>query len=534
MRHANASGPYEDLEGETLRPPRGVLPLFPQKLQGKRKSESTELVKFLSDLRVTQGPRAGEYFTVLPWQKRFCRGFLSSQVSALSVARGNGKTTLLAGIAAAALSGPLARERGEVLLIAGAFSQAKISFDHVLNFLNPGERRYRILDSTGKAEIQDRDTGAKLICAGATPRLAHGRAPHLILGDEPSSWLHTQSEKMVAALLTGLGKHSDSRCVFLGTRPGSPDHFFEKMLQGNADFSACYATPKELYEHKPFTMAAIRKANPSLDHMPDLRAAIMKDAERAKKDGSLLPAYLALRLNAGVSETVEAVLLEAGTWERIEGTAAPADGPTVWGVDLSTSAAQSAVSCFWPQTGRLEALSAFPAVPNLKSRGTTDGAGTLYEVCFKRGELIIAGNHTVDVPELLRVALARFGVPSQLVCDRWRAADLREACEKAEIPLCRVVHRGMGFKEGAEDVRNFRKACLDGKVTPVPSLLLRSAMSVSRTTSDPAGNAKLAKAGEGKRPGARDDAAAASVLAVSSGMREPPAATPTRVYKGMT
>ena len=370
-------------------------------------------------------------------------------------------------------------------------------------------------------------------CAGASPRLLHGRAAHLVLADEPSSWLHTQSEKMVSALLTGLGKHEGGRAVFLGTRPGSADHFFQKMLDGNADFSVQYAASKGIWEKKPFTMEAIRKANPSLAHMPDLRKAIQKDAERAKKDAGMLPAYLALRLNAGVSDIVQSVLLEAGTWERIEGTA-DVKGGCIWGIDLSTCAAQSAVACFWPQTGRLEAISAFPATPSLKTRGTKDGSGTLYESCFRRGELIIAGQHTVDVPELLRVALARFGKPSQLVADRWRISDLKEACAKAKIPLTRIIERGMGFRDGAEDVRNFRKACLDGGVVPVPSLLMRSAMSVSRTISDPSGNAKLAKAGEGKRPGARDDAAAAAILAVSSGTREPPRTEQRRVYYGMT
>ena len=42
-----------------------------------------------------------------------------------------------------------------------------------------------------------------------------------------------------------------------------------------------------------------------------------------------------------------------------------------------------------------------------------------------------------------------------------------------------------------EDVRAFRRACADGRVTPAPSLLQRSAIAEARTISDPAGNAKL-------------------------------------------
>ena len=59
-------------------------------------------------------------------------------------------------------------------------------------------------------------------------------------------------------------------------------------------------------------------------------------------------------------------------------------------------------------------------------------------------------------------------------------------------------------------------------MTPAPSLLLRSAMAEARVVMDPAGNCKLAKMSEGgRRLRARDDAAAAAILAVSAGARLP-------------
>ena len=78
----------------------------------------------------------------------------------------------------------------------------------------------------------------------------------------------------------------------------------------------------------------------------------------------------------------------------------------------------------------------------------------------------------------------------------------------------------MGYRDGSEDVRAFRSACLSGRVSPVHSLLLTAAMSSARVVSDPAGNAKLAKSSEGgRRLRAKDDAAAAAILAVSCGVR---------------
>ena len=84
---------------------------------------------------------------------------------------------------------------------------------------------------------------------------------------------------------------------------------------------------------------------------------------------------------------------------------------------------------------------------------------------------------------------------------------------RLDVPL---VSRGMGFKDGAEDVRRFRTAILDGMVRPTASLLLRLAMREAVVVTDPAGNSKLAKATEGgRRRRARDDAVAAAILAAA-------------------
>ena len=90
----------------------------------------------------------------------------------------------------------------------------------------------------------------------------------------------------------------------------------------------------------------------------------------------------------------------------------------------------------------------------------------------------------------------------------------------ARVPVAALEVRGMGFKDGGEDVRTFRRAVLERRVTPLKSLLMRSAISEARVATDPAGNAKLAKQGEaGRRTRARDDAAAAAIVAVSAGIR---------------
>ena len=67
------------------------------------------------------------------------------------------------------------------------------------------------------------------------------------------------------------------------------------------------------------------------------------------------------------------------------------------------------------------------------------------------------------------------------MADRWREAELRDALAASGVPPAAFEARGMGYRDGAEDVRGFRRACADGRVAPVPLLLLRSAMAEART-----------------------------------------------------
>ena len=493
------------------------------------------LESYLSGLRVTQGRRAGEPFAVLPWQRRFVRGAFAPgvQSAALSVARGNGKTALLSGIAAATLDGPLAVRRGETVIVASSFEQARIAFEHVVAFMGADledKGRWRVWDTAQQARVEDKQTGARVRCIGSDPRRAHGLAPVLVLADEPAQWPETTGERMVAALRTAAGKQPRSRFIALGTRPSDAQHCFAKMLTGGADYAQCHAARPD---DPPFQRRTWAKANPSLAHMPDLLGAIGNEARQAKADPAMLASFEALRLNLGTSDTEVATLLSAGLWASIEGEAERA-GPCVWGVDLGTSAAQSAVAAYWPATGRLECVAAFPAEPSLAERGLRDGVGNLYVECHRRGELLTFGGRTVDVEMLLQAALARFSRPSRVVADRWREAELRDTLEAAGVPMAAFDPRGMGFKDGAEDVRGFRRACADGRVTPVMSLLLRSAMAEARTVSDPAGNAKLSKGSQGgRRLRARDDAAAAAILAIGAGVRQPAMPRPRWRYAGM-
>ena len=483
-----------------------------------------DLIRWLGGLVLSGGDLHGRSMEVWPWERRFVRGVWSrSGDGALSVARGNGKSGLVAGVATAVVDpeGPLWSPRGEVVCVASSFQQSRIVFEDVLAFLRErhdleDRRVWRKQDSAQLAVLEHKPTGSRIRCLGSDPRRAHGLRPKLALLDEPAQWPVNTSEKMLAAIRTALGKVPGSRLVALGTRSDSSSHWFSKLLK-SAPYSQVHAARPD---DPPFLLSTIRRANPSLEFLPSLKQRILSERDEARLDGDRLAEWKALRLNLGVSDVSVQVLLDAEVWLRAIGEEAEGRGGAVWGIDLGSGQAMSAVAAYFP-SGRLDAVAAFPELPGLGERGLVDGVGGQYLQMAERGELLTVGRRVADVKRLLSEALARFGRPVALVADRWREAELRDALEAAGFPQTALVTRGQGYKDGSEDVRSFRRAFGEGRVTPIPSLLLTAAMGEARTVSDPAGNEKLSKATEGgRRRRAKDDAAAAAILAIAAGYRE--------------
>ena len=284
---------------------------------------AADLIRYLGSLELSGGDHDGEAFQVLPWEKKFIReAFAGPGPACMSVGRGNGKSALVAGVAAAVVdpAGPLHGRRREAVAVASSFEQSRVIFEDVLGFLRArhdlGNRRaWRIQDSANRALIEHRPTGARVRTIGSDPAKAHGLRPALALIDEPAQHDAAKTERMLAAVRTGLGKVPNSKMITLGTRPAAAEHWFSKMLAGGSAYAQVHAARTT---DPPFQAATWRKANPSLDHLPSLLAEIREEAEHARKDPGMLAAFQALRLNLGTSDIMVQGLLDAGTWESIE------------------------------------------------------------------------------------------------------------------------------------------------------------------------------------------------------------------------
>ena len=492
-----------------------------------------------NNLTIVQGEGVGTPFKLLAWQKKFIRNAFKPGVhtAALTIGRGNGKTALVGAIAAAAVNGPIAQQNVETVIVASSFQQAKIAFRFVRSYLQPAidakPSDWRVSDSENHARIQYLPLGTTVRAVASDARRAHGIAPVLVLADEPAQWLESSATRMLAALETSLGKIPNSRMIALGTQAESQDYWFQAWLNGAADYSQIHAAKDT---DNPYRKTTWKKANPSLDAMPSLEDKIRSESKRARIDETLMQSFRALRLNLAVSDVRQSVVIEASTWRKFAETESLPlpKGSYIYGVDLSQSAAMSSIAAYEPISGRLEVIAAFPAIPDLLERGKRDAVGDRYVQMQDRGELVTLGARTVDVAALIDYALIAFGAPDRVVCDAWRQSDLADAMDLAGLKTVPIIVRRMGFKDGSDDLRRFRRACVEGKIRTPVSLLMRSALEGARTVTDVAGNAKLARARETaeRKDNHRDDAVAAAHLAVAEGVRNPPVKRTSGGYRG--
>ena len=321
------------------------------------------------NLTIFQGSRRGEKFTVLPWQLDILRLLEIHPEVAWSAARANGKSVWAGSLACAAIhpEGPLHQPTGEVLVVASSAEQAGKVFDAAFLMLfgdgHPDRREWSWANNPIRRQLRNRRTGATMKVISSDPRRAHGAQPHLIICDEPAMWPPSTAGKMFAALRTARGKLSDSRLLILGTRPDDPSHFFERLL--SAPGAICFSGDPEA---DPLDEREWAKANPSLDHLPDLREAIAHEAAEARRDGMQRAHFMAYRINAGTPDTKISFVCEVSDWLAVEVDEVPREGPVYFGIDVGQGASMTAIAAYWPETGgapgaRLLPVATEPAGP---------------------------------------------------------------------------------------------------------------------------------------------------------------------------
>ena len=471
---------------------------------------------------------------LLPFQRRFLRSAFAPGVrtAALSLPRGNGKSTLAAHLAQRCVTpgDPLHVPDQETLLVAASLGQIQRTIFAQVRRSLPDPDAYKISDSANnQARIMNRETKARVTALPANPRTAQGLLGHnLIICDEPGAWGVSDGLKMWDAIETALGKpESRMRVLIVGTlAPGGipGNWWYELVHTGSGPGVHVTALQGDLSRWDDAN--EIRKANPLMWKFPDSRKVLLTERDAARRDTRLKARFMSYRLNQPSRDESE-VLLTVDDWDRICARPVPErQGKPIVGLDLGGGRSWSAATGLWPN-GRVEAVAVAPGLPDIQTQEKRDRVpiGT-YSKLIESGNLRLADGLRVQPPAHL-IDMLREWQPEAIVCDRFRLAELRDT-----KPPCPVIDRVTRWSTAAEDIRALRAMAMDGPlaVEHGSRSLLAHALAMAKVKNDDQGSVRLVKA-DPKGCTGRDDAAAALTLA--AGLRQRVDSKPKPRYRGL-
>lgn len=468
-----------------------------------------------------------------PFQRRFVRAATRSGVdtAVLSSPRGNGKSWLAGHLAGRVLNPKdnLFVPGTESVLCAASVEQARIVFRFAREALEP-MGGYRWLDSNTRIGVLHKETNTRLRVISSSGKTAMGlvRCPWAIC-DEPGAWQVNGGQLLHDAIQTAQGKPgSPLRAVYIGTLAPATGGWWHELVEGGSHGST-YVQKLQGDSKTWDQWPTIRKCNPLTMISARFRGKLLEERDAARADSRLKARFLSYRLNIPSGDE-STMLLTVDDWTRMSSRPVPERrGRPVCGVDLGAGRAWSASTAVY-KSGRVEAIACAPGIPSLQAQEKRDRvpAGT-YRKLAAGGSLLVAEGLRVQPPaQLVKEIRSRWGSPAMIVCDRFRVAELQDAA-----PGVRVVPRVTRWSDAAADIRALRKGAKDGPLSVAEDsrLLLAASLSAAMVQNDDQGNTRLSKRGTDNQ--ARDDVAAALVLAAGAWERSNGAPGRTWNYRGM-
>ena len=166
----------------------------------------------------------------------------------------------------------------------------------------------------------------------------------------------------------------------------------------------------------------------------DFSRKLKEEREAARRDTRLKARFLSYRLNVPASDESE-MLLTVDDFKRMAARPAPErDGRPIVGVDIGANRSWSAAVAIW-KSGRIECMAVAPGIPDLAAQEKRDRVpGETYRKLADAGLLQCAEGLRVQPPALLWAGiLEAWGAPAQIVCDRFRLADLQDAVKRRRL-----------------------------------------------------------------------------------------------------
>ncbi len=471
-----------------------------------------------------------------PFQRTFLREALKPNITiaALSMPRGNGKTTL-AGFIASMVMDPfnaMFRPGTESVMVAASIEQARYTFRAARGFL--GEDGYRYLDSNTRIGILHVATKTRIRIIGSNGKTSQGlvNCPWAIC-DEPGAWEINSGGMVWDSLLTARGKPDSPLKILvvgtLGPLGFGPGHWWFDLVDRGSTNSV-YVMALRGDPAKWDKWSEIRRVNPLTAISADFRRELMEARDEARTDPRKKAAWLTFRMNHPTRDE-DSQMLSVDDWERcLARPVAAKEGRPIVGVDLGGGRSFSAATAIWP-SGRTEALAVAPGLPSISAQEKRDRVPqSTYQRLVDSGRLLVADGLRVQPPsQLMDAILDAWGKPTRVICDRFRLPELEDCASGI-----RIEPRVTRWSESSEDIRSLRKLAKDGplSVDRASRMLLTASLAVASVKSDDAGSIRPVK--QASNNCSRDDIAIALMLAAGEWERrnrKPKASTSSGIIR---
>ena len=455
----------------------------------------------------------------------------SIKTAVLTLPRGNGKSWLAGYLAARVLTPDddvLFRSGCESVLCAASIEQARIVFRFARERLEamPNANDYRYSDNSIRVSITHKPSNTKLRVIGSNGKGAMGlvNCP-LVIADEPACWEVRGGELLHDAIQTAQNKpNSPLKAIYIGTlAPATAGSWWGELIERgthDATYVKCLKGNLKRWDN----LTEIYKCNPLTAISKEFKAGLKLERDEARRDARLKARFLSYRLNIPTQDEAS-MLLNVDEWLRACERAVPERvGKPIVAVDLGGGRSWSAAVALW-RNGRCEALALAPGIPYLRDQERRDlvPSGS-YQKLKQSGALLVSDGRRVPLVAILADEIkTKWGTPARIVCDRFRLAELQD-CGWS----CILEPRVSRWSEASNDIRALRQQISDGTLSPTENCiaLMTASLSVCEVKNDEQGNCRLCK--KGSNGTARDDVAAALVLACGAWSRANAEAQPKK------
>lgn len=459
---------------------------------------------FMRALRHVQGECAGQPFALQDWQREIVTEVFARLDSRerraythcyIEVPRGNGKSTLAAGMALYALVADPTDHAPHVYSVAADREQARIVFDVARQMVIESPVLSQVCKVERHAIYSLRNGGVYRVLSSDADS-AHGLQPSCVVFDE----LHAQDNRdLWDAIATAMGKRPQPLLVML-TTAGHDRHsicyeqheYARAVLSGAQDDPRYFARIWAADDGDDWTSPDVwRKANPNWG-VTVREDFLRSECERAKRMPGYQPTFRRLYLNQWVQQ--ESRWLSLDEWDacRADVDWAAFDGAVCYGgLDLASTSDLAAFVLVFPRDGRYYVMPRFwvPAEA-LAARALRDRVP--YETWAASGYIIPTPGSVIDYDRIVLdvVSLAQRYRIAEIAFDRWGAVQVQQRLSDAGLVM---VQFGQGFASMSAPARELARLIASRSLVHDGHPVLRWNAGNVVVESDAAGNLKPSK-----------------------------------------